>query len=63
MATKKRKAGRPPLPKGEAKDVITPIRFQEEEKATFERAAIKSGLTFSEWVRKTLRNAVSEASS
>jgi hypothetical protein len=62
MPTKKRKAGRPPLPKGQAKAIITPIRFQEEEKATFERAAIKAGLTFSEWVRQTLRSAVNETS-
>jgi hypothetical protein len=62
MPTKKRKAGRPPLPKGEAKDVITPIRFKQDERDKFDRAAIKAGLTLSEWVRQTLRQAVTESS-
>jgi predicted HicB family RNase H-like nuclease len=60
MATKKRKAGRPPLPKGEAKAVMTPVRLQEHERASFEQAAEKAGLSLSEWIRQTLRVAVEE---
>jgi predicted HicB family RNase H-like nuclease len=52
--SKKRKVGRPSLPKGEVKKV-TPIRFPESEKILFEKAAKKAGISFSEWVRKSLR--------
>ena len=60
MPTKKRKAGRPSLPKGEVKKV-TPIRLQDNERAMFERAAEKAGLSLSEWIRQTLRGAVHES--
>jgi hypothetical protein len=55
----KRKVGRPSLPKGEVKEV-TPIRFPKDEKATFEKAAQKAGLSFSEWVRQSLRVAAEQ---
>jgi predicted HicB family RNase H-like nuclease len=58
--TAKRKVGRPSLPKGEVKEV-TPIRFPKIEKAMFEKAAKKAGLSFSEWVRQSLRAAVEQS--
>lgn len=56
---KKRKVGRPSLPKGEVKKV-TPIRFPDKEKAIFEKAAAKAGISFSEWVRQCLRRAADQ---
>lgn len=59
MPTKKvAKRGRPELPKGEALGKVKPIRFQGAELKSFERAAKAKGLNFSEWVRKTLNEAV-----
>lgn len=57
MKTKKRSVGRPALPKGEVKKV-TPIRLQDNERAMFEQAAEKAGLSLSEWIRQTLNGAV-----
>lgn len=57
-AKKTVKAGRPELPKGEAKEKIKPIRFQPDELKSFEKAAKAAGLNFSEWVRKTLKAAI-----
>jgi predicted HicB family RNase H-like nuclease len=58
MKQVKAKVGRPRLPKGEALGKPTPIRFQDDERAAFEKAAKKEGLTLSEWVRQTLKRAV-----
>jgi hypothetical protein len=60
MATKKiKKAGRPSLPKGEALDSIIPAtRCKKSERAAFEKQAQQKGLTLSEWVRQTLKEAV-----
>jgi predicted HicB family RNase H-like nuclease len=58
MLAKKRKVGRPPLPKHEVREKITPIRLQENERAAFEKAAQKAGLSLSEWIRQTLRLAI-----
>jgi predicted HicB family RNase H-like nuclease len=55
-----KKLGRPPLPKGKAKGVITPIRFQPEDRAQFEKAAKRAKLSLSEWIRQTLKDAVTE---
>jgi len=57
-AKKKAKRGRPPKPKGETLGNPTPIRFQDDELKLFNREAEAEGLTLSEWVRKTLKNAV-----
>jgi predicted HicB family RNase H-like nuclease len=54
----KLKRGRPPKPKGEVLGEPTPIRFQEGELKQYEREARAEGLTLSEWVRKTLNQAV-----
>jgi len=63
MPTKKPRLGRPPLPKGEVREKITPIRLQENERTAFERAAQKAGLSLSEWIRQTLRSAINESMS
>lgn len=57
-AKKKAKVGRPELPKGEALGKVKPIRFQDAELKSFEKAAKAEGLSFSEWVRKTLKTAI-----
>jgi hypothetical protein len=53
MKEKKRKAGRPKLPKGQVKNVIA-IRLSETERTAAEQAAKKRGLSLSEWVRTLL---------
>lgn len=58
MPAKKPKLGRPPLPKSEVREKITPIRLQGHERAAFEKAAQKAGVSLSEWIRQTLRDAV-----
>jgi predicted HicB family RNase H-like nuclease len=59
-AKKQARIGRPPLPKGTVREKITPIRLQENERAQFEKAAQKAGLSLSEWIRQTLRAASQE---
>jgi hypothetical protein len=49
------KVGRPRKPKGEALGRPTPIRFQDEERAHYEKLAKRQGLTLSEFVRQTLK--------
>jgi hypothetical protein len=61
MPTKKRKVGRPALPKGEVKKV-TPIRLPDNERVVYEEAAQKAGVSLSEWIRETLKCAVDTAS-
>jgi hypothetical protein len=51
---KKRKPGRPKLPKGEAKGKIVPVRFAADRIKAVEAAARVSGQTVSEWVRSTI---------
>jgi hypothetical protein len=60
MKQEKAKVGRPRLPKGQALGKPTPIRFQDDERAMFEKAAKREGLTLSEWVRQTLKNAIKQ---
>jgi predicted HicB family RNase H-like nuclease len=55
---KKRKPGRPKLPKGSAKGSIMPVRFSPEDRRRVEAAAHASGQTVSEWVRSTLSAAI-----
>jgi uncharacterized protein (DUF1778 family) len=47
---KKRPRVRPNLPKGEGKNVVS-IRLKDEEKALFQKASEKEGLSLSEWAR------------
>ena len=51
---KARKVGRPPLPKGQAKEKIVPVRLTNGEAISFGRAARASKQTLSEWIRGTL---------
>ena len=51
---KKRKPGRPKLPKGEAKGKIVPVRFTASSIKAVEAAAKARKQTVSEWVRSTI---------
>jgi hypothetical protein len=55
MTQKKRKVGRPKLPKGEAKGRIVPIRFAASEIRAVESAAGVSKQSVSEWIRAAVR--------
>lgn len=57
-AKKTVKPGRPELPKGEALEKVIQSRVQPSEFKSFEKAAKAEGLKLSEWVRKTLKEAV-----
>lgn len=54
----KPKAGRPKLPKGEARGRIVPIRFSPAELARIAAAASASNQKVSEWIRSTLNAAI-----
>jgi hypothetical protein len=51
---KRRKVGRPKLPKGVAKGRIVPVRFSGKELKVVEKAAKTEGLTISEWIRAAI---------
>ena len=51
---KKRKPGRPKLPKGEAKGKIMPVRLTADRIKAVEAAAKANKQTVSEWVRSTI---------
>jgi len=53
VSHKKRKPGRPKLPKGEAKGKIVPIRFTKAEADQLTGAAKAKDQTLSEWIRRT----------
>lgn len=55
---KKRKPGRPRLPKGEAKGAIVPVRFTANERKAVQSAARASNQTLSDFVRSTIRAAL-----
>jgi predicted HicB family RNase H-like nuclease len=54
MREKRKKVGRPPLAKGEAKAIVLQSRVQPSEKAAYQRAARSEGKDLSTWVRETL---------
>jgi len=54
VTQKKRKPGRPKLPKGEAKDKIVPVRFTKAEAEQLAEAARRNDQTLSEWVRRAV---------
>jgi len=56
--TKRKKIGRPQLPKGEAKGRIVPVRFKPDDLKVMTAAAKASKQTLSEWIRSTLRLAI-----
>ena len=51
---KPKKAGRPPLPKGNARAVMLRVRVTIDERLAIETVAKASNQTVSEWVRCTL---------
>jgi hypothetical protein len=58
VSQKKRKPGRPKLPKGEAKNKTLPaVRFAPSDIKAVEEAAKAKSQTVSEWVRSTLLSA------
>jgi uncharacterized protein (DUF1778 family) len=51
--------GRPAKPEGEALDSVIPsARCKSDERKAFEKAAKREGVTLTQWVRLTLKNAV-----
>ena len=57
MREKRKKVGRPPMPKGEAKAIVLQSRVQPSEKAAYMRAAKAQGKDLSAWIRDTLNAA------
>jgi hypothetical protein len=55
---KKRKPGRPKLPKEQAKGKIVPVRFAADELERVLKAAQASEQTVSQWIRSTLNTAI-----
>lgn len=51
---KRKKVGRPTLPKGEAKTIVLQSRVQESEKKAYQKAAHAEGKDLSAWIRDTL---------
>jgi predicted HicB family RNase H-like nuclease len=56
----KKKMGRPVLPKGKVRDEIVALRLQPEERAAFQKAAKKRGLSLSNWIRETLKSGLGD---
>jgi predicted HicB family RNase H-like nuclease len=57
MREKRKKVGRPPLAKGEAKAIVLQSRVQESDKAAYVKAAKSQGKDLSTWIRDTLNAA------
>ncbi len=58
MPTKRKRIGRPPLPKGGAKEIVVQVRLQAREKEALESAARRDDLTVSAWVRRAVQTAL-----
>jgi len=58
MPKKTRKAGRPPLPAGHAKEGTLRVRVTPDELNAIEAKARRSKQTVSEWIRSTLNAAL-----
>ena len=58
MREKRKKVGRPPLAKGEAKTIVLQSRVQETEKKAYQNAAKLQGKDLSTWIRDTLNAAL-----
>jgi predicted DNA binding CopG/RHH family protein len=56
MKEKKRKVGRPKLPKGAVKNVLA-IRLSEAERQEYKKRAAQQGLKLSDWIRQALQSA------
>lgn len=57
---RRRKVGRPRLPKSEAKGRIVPVRFKTEDLKAMEAKAREKDQTISQWIRSTLNAAVQQ---
>jgi len=55
---KPKKAGRPPLPKGDAKAVFLRVRITPDERKAIEVKAKTGNQSVSEWIRKVLYAAI-----
>jgi hypothetical protein len=55
---KRRKVGRPKLPKSEAKGRIVPVRFTTDDLKAMESKAREKEQTLSEWIRSTVSAAI-----
>jgi hypothetical protein len=55
---KRKKVGRPKMPKGEAKGRIVPVRFTAEDLKVMEAQAKASNQTVSEWIRSAVNAAI-----
>lgn len=55
------KRGRPPLPRGEAKDAKLILRMTLAERHAIDEAAQRAGLSASEWARRVLTDAAAPA--
>jgi len=60
MREKKKKVGRPPMPKGEAKAIVLQSRVQPAEKLAYQKAAKSAGVDLSTWVRQTLNKSIAQ---
>jgi len=58
MQEKRKRVGRPPLAKGEAKAIVLQSRVQPAEKAAYQKAARSEGKDLSTWIREVLNRAV-----
>ena len=58
MRERKKKVGRPPMPKGEAKAIVLQSRVQPAEKTAYQKAAKAEGKDLSTWIRETLNEAI-----
>jgi hypothetical protein len=58
MRERKKKVGRPPLAKGEAKAIVLQSRVQAAEKTSYQKAAKAAGVDLSTWIRQTLNGAI-----
>ena len=56
--SKRRKVGRPKLPKSEAKGRIVPVRFRTEDLKAMEVRAKEKDQTLSEWIRSAVSAAI-----
>lgn len=61
MAAVKKRMGRPPKPKGEAKAGVLTLRLTLDERKAAEAAARRAGLAVSEWARTALIAALRNA--
>lgn len=55
---KRRRVGRPKLPKNEAKGRIVPVRFTADDLKAMESKAREKEQTLSEWIRSTVSAAI-----